>query len=347
MPGCATQAEFRTILYLEQRRSERSGRPLLLILLNAEAIGEAGIRAATLAAILATLHDSVRETDKLGWYTTASVLGLLFRDVGSADPGLVHDLVNKVSAAVTSAVPSPAADAVQLTACLFPQPADKAAESGNLSSCSGLERGVQSVLKRAMDIAGSLFALLLLSPLFLLIAVAVKCSSPGPAIFRQQRVGHSGRVFTFLKFRSMYLACDPLPHQDYVQAFIANKGAPRNGVYKLTHDSRVTSLGWILRKTSLDELPQFWNVLRGEMSLVGPRPPLPYEFEKYAPWHRRRVLEAKPGMTGLWQVSGRSRTSFNEMVRLDLRYARHKSFWLDLKILLRTPEAVLSGKGAY
>lgn len=145
----------------------------------------------------------------------------------------------------------------------------------------------------------------------------------------------------------MYLSCDPLPHQDYVQAFIANKGAPRNGVYKLTHDTRVTSLGRILRKTSLDELPQFWNVLRGEMSLVGPRPPLPYEFEKYAPWHRRRVLEAKPGMTGLWQVSGRSRTSFNEMVRLDLRYARHKSFWLDLKILLRTPQAVLSGKGAY
>ena len=348
MPGCATQAEFHTTLYLEQRRSERSGRPFLLILLNAQAIGEAGMRAAMFAAILATLRGSVRETDKLGWYTTASVLGLLFRDVGSAGPGLVHDLVNKVSAAVTSAVHAPAADAVQLTACLFPQPADKAAESSNLSSCSrGAERGVQSALKRAMDIAGSLLGLLLLSPLFLLIAAAVKCSSPGPAIFRQQRVGQSGTVFTFLKFRSMYLSCDPLPHQDYVQAFIADRGAPQNGIYKLTCDTRVTSLGRILRKTSLDELPQFWNVLRGEMSLVGPRPPLPYEFKNYAPWHRRRVLEAKPGMTGLWQVSGRSRTTFDEMVRLDLRYARQKSFWLDLKILLRTPQAVLSGKGAY
>lgn len=150
MPGCATQAEFRTILYLEQRRSERSGRPLLLILLNAEAIGEAGLRAATLAAILATLRASVRETDKLGWYTTASVLGLLFRDVGSADPGLVHDLVNKVSAAVASAVPSSAADAVHLTACLFPQAAHEAVESSNLSSCSkGAERGVQSAVQPA------------------------------------------------------------------------------------------------------------------------------------------------------------------------------------------------------
>lgn len=348
MPGCETEAEFRRTIYLEQRRSERSGRPFLLILLNAEAVQDPDLRAATLAAILATLHASVRETDKLGWYTKASVLGLLFRDVEGANSSLIHDLVSKVSAASASAVNSPAAGAVQLTAHLFPQPtADEDTFSRYPEVAKQAAGRVQYLLKRALDVVGSLFALSLLSPLFLLIAVAVKCSSPGPAIFRQHRVGQSGRGFTFLKFRSMYLSCDPVPHRDYVQAFIADKAAARNGIYKLTRDTRVTWLGRILRKTSLDELPQFWNVLRGEMSLVGPRPPLPYEFQNYAPWHRRRVLEAKPGMTGLWQVSGRSRTTFNEMVRLDLRYVRQKSFWLDLKILLRTPQAVLSGKGAY
>ena len=120
----------------------------------------------------------------------------------------------------------------------------------------------------------------------------------------------------------------------------------RKAVFKLTNDPRVTPIGRMLRKTSLDELPQLWNVLRGDMSLVGPRPPLAYEVEQYRPWHRRRVLEAKPGITGLWQVKGRSRTTFDEMVRLDLQYARTRSLWTDIKILLATPRAVISGKGA-
>ena len=118
-------------------------------------------------------------------------------------------------------------------------------------------------------------------------------------------------------------------------------------VFKIVNDPRVTPLGHFLRRSSLDEFPQFWNVLRGEMSLVGPRPPLPYEVARYKRWHRRRVLEAKPGITGLWQVTGRSRTTFDEMVRLDLRYARSYSLWTDLKILLATPRAVCSGKGAH
>jgi lipopolysaccharide/colanic/teichoic acid biosynthesis glycosyltransferase len=148
----------------------------------------------------------------------------------------------------------------------------------------------------------------------------------------------------------MHTGADHKVHQDYVTAFIkasdqANASA-KNGVFKLTDDRRVTKVGRLLRKTSLDELPQLWNVLRGDMSLVGPRPPLPYELEQYEPWHRCRVLEAKPGITGLWQVIGRSRTTFDEMVRLDLRYARTRSFWTDIKILLATPAAVLSGKGA-
>jgi lipopolysaccharide/colanic/teichoic acid biosynthesis glycosyltransferase len=149
----------------------------------------------------------------------------------------------------------------------------------------------------------------------------------------------------------MYSNNDPKIHQEYVSQLIKGQAdqakSGQSGVYKLTNDPRVTPLGRFLRKTSLDELPQLFNVLSGEMSLVGPRPPVPYEFEQYDIWHRRRVVEVKPGITGLWQVMGRSKTTFDDMVRLDLKYVKIWSIWLDLKILLRTPMAVVSGEGAY
>ena len=151
----------------------------------------------------------------------------------------------------------------------------------------------------------------------------------------------------------MYVGNDASIHQEYTKKLISGKAQRHpcegnsEGVFKLTGDSRITSVGAFLRKTSLDELPQFYNVLKGEMSLVGPRPPIPYEVENYDVWHRRRLLEAKPGITGLWQVSGRSRVTFDEMVRLDLRYARTWSPWMDIQILLRTPRAVLLGQGAH
>jgi lipopolysaccharide/colanic/teichoic acid biosynthesis glycosyltransferase len=153
-----------------------------------------------------------------------------------------------------------------------------------------------------------------------------------------------------LKFRTMRVDADHAIHHQFVSSFIKPGGqaveSGKAGLFKIANDPRVTSIGRFLRRTSLDELPQLWNVLRGDMSLVGPRPPLQYEVEQYQSWHRRRVLEAKPGLTGLWQVSGRSRTTFDEMVRLDLRYARTYSVWTDIKILLATPRAVISGKGA-
>ena len=165
-------------------------------------------------------------------------------------------------------------------------------------------------------------------------------------------MGQYGVRFTFLKFRSMHFLNDPKIHQDYVKELISGKteNNPLDAstkVYKIKDDPRVTSVGKFLRKTSLDELPQFFNVLKGEMSLVGPRPPIPYEVEAYDIWHRRRFLEVRPGITGLWQVEGRSKTKFDEMVRLDLRYAKIWSPWLDIKILLRTPGAVFKGDGAY
>jgi exopolysaccharide biosynthesis polyprenyl glycosylphosphotransferase len=208
-------------------------------------------------------------------------------------------------------------------------------------------------IKRIMDIVGSALALLLFAPLFLAIAIAIKLTSTGPVFFRQKRVGQYGAQFVFLKFRSMYVNNDSGVHKEYVQQLIAGSAERHpangngNGVYKLTQDPRITGVGAFLRRTSLDELPQFMNVLNGEMSLVGPRPAIAYEVEAYDIWHRRRVLEAKPGITGLWQVNGRSRVKFDDMVRLDLRYAKTWSPWMDLKILLRTPAAVVFGDGAY
>jgi lipopolysaccharide/colanic/teichoic acid biosynthesis glycosyltransferase len=190
-------------------------------------------------------------------------------------------------------------------------------------------------------------------PLLLIIALAIKVSSKGPVFFKQQRVGQYGECFTFLKFRSMYVNNDERVHRKFVTEMIANETAPghagkkTDGVYKIKNDSRVTRVGKFLRRTSLDELPQLLNVLKGEMSLVGPRPAIPYELAAYQTWHRRRVLEAKPGITGMWQVAGRSRVQFDDMVRMDLRYAMAWSPWLDLKILLLTPMAVIRGSGAY
>lgn len=247
--------------------------------------------------------------------------------------------------------------------------------------------------KRLLDIliAGSL--LIALAPLMLVIAVLVKLDSPGPAIFKQTRVGtrrrRNGRgevwgieTFTFYKFRSMRRDADPELHRAFVKALILDdeetmaalqlkcreaapgphpaiarslpskrrvrsrsSGDDERLPHKLTHDPRVTRLGKTLRETSLDELPQLWNVLKGEMSLVGPRPDLPYSVADYRPWHYER-LNAKPGLTGLWQVKGRSEVSWEDLVRMDIEYVRDQSLWLDVKILMRTPLAVLRGDGA-
>jgi lipopolysaccharide/colanic/teichoic acid biosynthesis glycosyltransferase len=213
-------------------------------------------------------------------------------------------------------------------------------------------RKVALGFKRAMDVAGSAFALIVLFPALMIIALAIRATSRGPVLFSQERLGQYGKKFRFLKFRSMRKDCDSKIHQEYVTRFIAGqvstaKGNGATPTFKIQQDPRVTPIGSILRKTSLDELPQFWNVLMGDMSLVGPRPPVEYEFKAYDVWHRRRVLEIKPGITGLWQVEGRSRTHFDDMVRLDLKYARAWSLKLDLEILLRTPGAVFSGNGAH
>jgi lipopolysaccharide/colanic/teichoic acid biosynthesis glycosyltransferase len=210
-------------------------------------------------------------------------------------------------------------------------------------------------IKRAMDLVLSFALLLLLSPLLLVIAVLIKLDSRGPVIFTQKRMGYHWptqevRPFIFCKFRSMYHNCDQRVHIEHIRDWIqGQKRAQQSGdhieLIKLTDDERVTRVGRILRKTSLDELPQLWNVLKGEMSLVGPRPVPLYEVAEYQPWHMRR-LKATPGITGLWQIKGRGEMSIDEMVCLDLEYINKQSLWLDLKILFLTIPAVMSGHGA-
>jgi exopolysaccharide biosynthesis polyprenyl glycosylphosphotransferase len=213
--------------------------------------------------------------------------------------------------------------------------------------------GFQIALKRVMDILGSLVGLILFSPIMLATAIAIKMTSPGPIIFKQTRFGKKGGRFQFYKFRSMVWNTDDQIHREYVTNLIKgdlekiNQGEKGTPLFKMVSDPRITRVGKIIRKTSIDELPQFFNVLKGEMSLVGPRPPLSYEVQKYEPWHLRRILEVKPGVTGFWQVSGRSTTSFDEMVRLDLRYVQNWSTWVDLKIIVKTVKTVFGLKGAW
>ena len=208
------------------------------------------------------------------------------------------------------------------------------------------------VVKRVMDVTLALLAVIALAPVMLLVAMLIKLDSRGPVLFKQTRIGRGGQPFTFYKFRSMVHNADPEIHRQYVQSLIRNGAASETEAagcsparFKLTRDPRITRVGALLRRTSLDELPQFFNVLKGDMSLVGPRPPIPYEVTEYTEWQCGR-LAVTPGITGVWQVMGRSRVPFDQMVQTDLDYIAQQSFWLDCRILWQTIPAVLSGSGA-
>lgn len=199
------------------------------------------------------------------------------------------------------------------------------------------------VRKRIIDV---LFSLLILIPLCIvmaIVAVCIRLDSKGPVFFRQKRVGQEGEEFTMLKFRSMHIDNDESIHREATRRYMNGETVDGQG-YKLKDDPRITRVGKFIRKTSVDELPQFFNVLRGEMTLVGPRPPLPYEVEEYSQrdWLR---LSGRPGLTGTWQVYGRSRVQFQEMVDMDLMYLQQQSILLDLKLILLTPVVMLSGRG--
>jgi lipopolysaccharide/colanic/teichoic acid biosynthesis glycosyltransferase len=331
---------FRSVLTRERKRTDRSARPFVLLL--ASVSDGPGMRSSPLwHAIIETLGSTKDDTDVLGWFRRRRTIGMIVSEICTSDVTEASTALEaRVRRRLARRLDAESMARISIRLHVPPEPSGDDAARATISDA----------IKRGVDVVSSLTLLVALAPLFLLITALVKFRSPGPVFFKQVRIGYMNEPFTMLKFRTMYVNADHKLHQDFVCSFITANGAghrpPTNGFFKLTDDPRVTPIGRLLRKTSFDELPQLWNVVRGEMSLVGPRPPIPYELVQYKSWHRRRVLEAKPGITGLWQVAGRSRTTFDDMVRLDLRYARTRSLWTDVKILLATPRAVISGKGA-
>ncbi|NLH43629.1 MAG: sugar transferase [Planctomycetes bacterium] len=221
----------------------------------------------------------------------------------------------------------------------------RAAETARLAQIEEEGRSALPLWKRAIDILGAAIGLIVLSPLFVVTGLFIKCVSRGPIFFRQERIGHMGRTFRLWKFRTYEHKADTSQHEKYVKSLIEaarqSKDAQQPSMRKLDRAPGIIPFGNLLRKSCIDEFPQLINVLVGQMSLVGPRPPIRYEVEQYDAWHKGRLC-AVPGMTGLWQVSGKNRLSFNEMVRLDIQYLRQASPWLDLKILLKTPIAIFT-----
>ncbi|HEX2080981.1 MAG TPA: sugar transferase [Longimicrobium sp.] len=335
-------ANFRGCLRRECARADRTGREFSLLVLAPSPSGA--------AATLELLGRRLRETDEIGWMEGGSI-GALLTDTGREGAQLVAGEVlsrlERDGAAPLAhtvftypgdwmAPGAPAASADQA-----PEPAGAAA-SAAVPPCLA----AYPLWKRVMDVAGALVAILVLSPVLLAVALAVRLSSAGPVFFRQERIGYGGRRFRMWKFRSMYSGAGDAAHAAYLRSLVAGQGGPDGG-FKLRADPRITPVGRFIRRWSLDELPQLFNVLRGDMGLVGPRPEPAYATEGYAQWYYRRVLGAKPGITGLWQVHGRSRVSYETMVRMDLRYGQRLSPLADARLLLQTVRAVLSAEGAY
>jgi len=350
------ESSFAQVLGVERKRTDRSGRPFLLVLLDLRLAltGEQGVDSPLIKKVIRSLKVCTRQTDLTGWYKAHCVVGVIFTEI-CGEENVVEVILEKIRDALRVHVKQKDAERIALRVHAYPD------EDGSLPE-SGLDGELfpdlrkpttRHLFKRMVDVFGSLALLIILGPFMLLVAAAIGLSSRGPILFHQTRIGRLGKPFTFLKFRSMRTGVSSRIHEEYVGKFIktgedqnAAAEIAQNGEFKIQRDPRVTPLGRLIRRTSIDELPQLFNVLLGDMSLVGPRPPVLYEVENYDKWHRRRLLEAKPGITGLWQVTGRSQTTFNEMVRLDLRYVDEWNLWTDLKILFRTPLAVLSCRGA-
>ena len=359
--------EFLERLWLEKRRADRSGAALSLVLLRhreSAPRGENGSPSPAphqrAAALMARLRELVRETDLLGQLDSGDCAVLLPDTDASGRLGFVSRIGRALR---TRGTPEDLA----MAGATYPDQLFDNLDAGREvvplgslmldDSAAAAPAGYAG--KRLLDLAGATFALVLLTPLMAAVALAVAATSPGPVVFRQVRLGRGGAPFVFYKFRTMTHGADDAVHRDFVARLIAGEPAgavsvagagsglaPAAGGFKLQQDPRVTRLGRFLRRTSLDELPQFFNVLRGDMSLVGPRPPIPYEARHYRAWHLRRLLQLKPGITGPWQVAGRSQVPFDEMVRMDLRYIARCSLALDLLLLVRTVGVVLSGRGA-
>lgn len=339
--GVLQRAEWARQLELEKRRADRSKSPLSIALFRFDA-SEAGDQ--PFVELIDLLCTKKRETDFVGC-VDGTLVAVLLPD--TTEHG-AHRFIAKIS---NGRCESGFASSVQT----YPDKCrlDLQGSGGSVEvqpahvEARPLEHAWAQCAKRAMDIAGAVLGLIVLAPVMLAVALAVAADSPGPILYRQTRLGRGAKPFTFYKFRSMYRDADERIHREYVTRLISGDGqaSTQKPWSKLEGDARITRIGRFLRKTCLDELPQLFNVLKGDLSLVGPRPPLPYEAAAYESWHLRRVLEAKPGITGLWQVSGGNVATFDDMVRMDLRYVRRWSLLLDLEILFKTVALVLRKRG--
>ncbi len=360
--GFYDEDHFNRMLSLERKRTQRSKKPFILMLLDISKLMNPHPNLVLIRRIGKVLEDCLRETDVRGWYRKGSIIGVICTELATACQTTCDTILGKCFQSLARELDHRELEKIDITFHVFPEEKGKGKGNGGSRFDMNLykdlmereqKNGLSRKMKRLVDIVGSLLALVMFSPVFLAIAAAVRFTSDGPVLFRQERVGLWGENFVFLKFRSMYVEQGENPHKEYVEKLIRNNQSANGGktgeegAFKLKNDPRITPIGNFLRKSSLDELPQFINVLRGEMSIVGPRPPISYEVDLYDTWHRMRLLSVKPGITGLWQVMGRSSTTFDEMVRMDVQYVTEWSIWQDLKIILKTPWVIIVGKGAY
>ncbi len=360
---------FNELIALEAQRTYRSGRSFQLVYVDVSKLVENEskqesfddiTRLRVVDLVIKTIFASTREVDIKGWMRKDRIISVLCTEINKNN---CHVIVDKIRRNLTQAIDKRFYEDIEIRWKIFPFE-DSDSDKTRVISLKELTEDVPApsvpnhtlsrkcalVSKRVIDIMGSLFAVILFSPFFVCISFLIKLTSKGPVLFKQERVGESGKTFTFLKFRSMQVNNNTAIHKEFISKLIngeieAEDGKEKNA-YKMKDDPRVTKIGKFIRKTSLDELPQFYNVIRGDMSLVGPRPPIPYEVEEYDQWHTKRVLDFRPGITGFWQVEGRSTTTFNDMVRMDLQYMKSWSLWLDIKLLFKTPLAVLAARGA-
>jgi lipopolysaccharide/colanic/teichoic acid biosynthesis glycosyltransferase len=347
---------FRDLIERERSRSDRTGIPFILVVFRLTGRKRDTYR--TLSHLADVLSARARTSDEIGWFDRTSMAILM---IGSGEAGAAafgRSVTASLPEGVTvpsvsvhvyppagqgkrEAPPRKAGVAEAGTAAATPPVPAPAAESAALPDDAAMPSVFFRQLplwKDILDVLLSLAALILLLPLFLLIAVYIMIADPGPVFFRQGRIGFRGKRFECWKFRTMKVNNDAAAHEEYLKSLI-HDGDRAMAKLDERKDPRIIPFGWILRQSGLDELPQLLNVLRGDMSLVGPRPCLPYEAKEYHPWHAER-FDTSPGLTGLWQVSGKNRTTFKDMMRFDIRYSRRMSLWMEMQILFKTFPAV-------
>lgn len=338
---------FDDMLQRERKRTERSQKPFAMILVHIKHLVKSKAKK-SIRNLSVVLEECFREIDVKGWYKDGSDIGIICPEVEHSS---VDALKKKVESALDKALPPSFYEELTVSYICFPHANAEDASSEHALSVypefksNTPKKVTEDVLKRTLDIIVAGTALALTMPILIIFGIAIKCTSKGPVFFKQKRIGFGGKAFTMIKFRTMQVNNDSKEHEKFVKDYINKKTGEDTTTFKLTNDKRITTVGKIMRKTSIDELPQFINVLLGNMSVVGPRPPIQYEVDEYHVWHRRRVMEVKPGITGFWQVHGRSTTSFETMVRMDIYYIKYRNIFLDILLILQTPLSLL--KGAY